>query len=203
VCGPNGHAGGKKWNVVRGMAISPYHENCVPHNYPSANIVLPLQCPKTNLIVGAMPLYMGVEKKGAAASAPKRGIPQQYGFHVKPERAPMLPLGGLEMEPAGQMMNQELTLTRFNGARILKLLACKNPSLTTSIKAVEWMLEKEKCVRNRLKPEHGELNATDFVNELGKSDITICFSLAYAHRDRYPKKQNKDPDGMVDREDEC
>ena len=129
VCGPNGHAAGKKWNVVRGMAISPYHENCVPHNYPSANIVLPLQCPKTNLIVGAMPLYMGVEKKGAAASAPKRGIPQ-YGFHVKPDRAPMLPLGGLEMEPAGQMMNQELTLTRFNGARILKLLACKNPSST-------------------------------------------------------------------------
>ena len=80
----------------------------------------------------------------------------------------MLPLDGLETETPGQMMNQELTLTRFNGAWILKLLVCKNPSLTTSIKAVEWMLEKEKCVRKRLKTEHGELNATEFVNELGK-----------------------------------
>jgi hypothetical protein len=44
VSGPNGHAGGKKWEVIRNMAVSHYHENCVPRNYPSANIVLPLQC---------------------------------------------------------------------------------------------------------------------------------------------------------------
>ena len=215
VSGPNGHAGGKQWKVIQSMAISPYHENAVPRNYQAANIVLPLQCKKTSLIVGALPLYMGVEEKGAAA-APKRGIPQ-YGFHVIPRRAPMIPLCNPpepkkstkskektttvnvseNVKTAGKMMNQELTLTRFNGARLLKRLVTERPDLATSTKAVEWMLEKEKCVRARLEGEHGQWNAPDFIDDLGKTDNTFSFALNYAHMDRYPSKQKDDQDTVV------
>jgi hypothetical protein len=195
--GPNGHASGKSWDVIRQMAISPYHDNCVSRNHPSASIVLPLLCKKTQLIVGALPLYMGVTEETKAASGVKTGIPQ-YGFHIKPGRAPMIPLVpqkeeknsthnvSQSMEVAGQKMNQELTLARYNGARILKQLAEEKPHLATSMVTVEWMLEKETSVRNDLQ-QKGKLNGPYFTDNLGKSDCTVSFAPAYAHRDKYPK----------------
>ena len=165
-------------------------------------------------------MYMGVEENGAAA-APKRGIPQ-YRFHVIPRRAPMIPWRNPptpknstksekktttidvseNMKTAGKMINQELTLTRFNGAWLLKRLVTERPDLATSTKAVEWMLEKEMCVRAHLKREHGQLNAPEFIDNLGKTDYTFSFALNYAHMDRYPPKQKDDQDTVV-REDEC
>lgn len=51
---------------------------------------------------------------------------------------------------------------------------------------VEWMLEKEKSVRNDLQ-QKGKLNGPYFMDNLGKSDCTFSFAPAYAHRDKYPK----------------